>query len=60
MVATHEDDLQAAQDCGLQTAYVHRPDEYGVAVAKAVGDLGVFDLEARDFNDLADQLVRKT
>ena len=60
MVATHEDDLQAAQDCGLQTAYVHRPDECGVAAAKAVGDPGVFDLEARDFNDLADQLVRKT
>jgi len=60
MVATHEDDLQAAQGCGLQTAYVHRPHEYGVEVAKAVGDLGVFDVRARDFNDLADQLVRRT
>jgi 2-haloacid dehalogenase len=60
MVATHEDDLQAAQGCGLQTAYVHRPHEYGVAAAKAVGNLGVFDVQARDFNDLADQLERKT
>jgi 2-haloacid dehalogenase len=60
MVATHEDDLQAAQSCGLQTAYVHRPHEYGVAAAKAVGDLSVFDLQARDFNDLADQLARTT
>ena len=60
MVATHEDDLQAAQGCGLQTAYVHRLHEYGVEVAKAVGDLNVFDVQARDFNDLADQLVRKT
>lgn len=60
MVATHEDDLQAALGCGLQTAYVHRPHEYGVAAAKAVGNLGVFDVQARDFNDLADQLVRKT
>jgi 2-haloacid dehalogenase len=60
MVATHEDDLQAAKGCGLQTAYVHRPHEFGVAVAKAVGDLGVFDLQARDFNDLADQLSRTT
>jgi len=60
MVATHEDDLLAAKGCGLQTAYVHRPQEYGAKVAKAVGDLSVFDVEARDFNDLADQLVRKT
>jgi 2-haloacid dehalogenase len=60
MVATHEDDLQAAQDCGLQTAYVHRPHEYGASVEKPVGDLGVFDLNAQDFNDLADQLSRTT
>jgi len=60
MVATHEDDLQAAQGCGLQTAYVHRPHEYGAEVTKTVGDLGVFDLQAQDFNDLADQLVWKT
>ena len=60
MVATHEDDLLAAKGCGLRTAYVHRPQEYGAKVAKAVGDLSVFDVEARDFNDLADQLVRKT
>ena len=60
MVATHEDDLQAAQGCGLQTAYVHRPYEYGTAVDKAVGDLGVFNVQAQDFNDLADQLLRTT
>ncbi len=60
MVATHEDDLQAAQDCGLQTAYVHRPYEYGIAVDKTVGDLSVFDVQAQDFNDLADQLSRTT
>ena len=60
MVATHEDDLLAAQSCGLQTAYVHRPHEYGADAVKAVGDLSVFDLNARDFNDLADQLILKT
>jgi 2-haloacid dehalogenase len=60
MVATHEDDLQVAKGCGLQTAYVHRPHEYGAEVTKTVGDLGVFDLQAQDFNDLADQLVWKT
>jgi 2-haloacid dehalogenase len=57
MVATHEDDLLAAQSCGLQTAYVHRPHEYGADAVKAVGDLSVFDVNARDFNDLAEQLA---
>ena len=60
MVATHEDDLLAARSCGLQTAYVHRSAEYGAAVTKPVGDLSIFDLEARDFNDLADRLARET
>jgi 2-haloacid dehalogenase len=60
MVATHEDDLLAARSCGLQTAYVHRTVEYGAAVTKPVGDLSMFDLEARDFDDLADQLALKT
>lgn len=56
LVATHEDDLHAARTCGLQAAYVHRPDEYGAGHAKAVGDLSGFQIEARDFIDLADQL----
>ena len=59
MVATHEDDLLAARSCGLQTAYVHRPAEYGTAVTKPVGDLSIFDLQARDFDHLADQLALK-
>ncbi|MGW0585312.1 haloacid dehalogenase type II [Streptomyces sp. NPDC002920] len=29
MVAAHVDDLAAARACGLRTAYVHRPQEYG-------------------------------
>lgn len=29
MVAAHRDDLDAAKGCGLQTAYVERPHEYG-------------------------------
>lgn len=57
MVATHEDDLLAARGCDLLTAYVHRPVEYGTAVTKPVGDLSIFDLEARDFDDLADKLA---
>ena len=31
MVACHNFDLNAAQDCGLRTAFVHRPDEWGPA-----------------------------
>lgn len=55
LVATHEDDLEAAQRCGLQTAYVHRPDEYGPQ-PKAVGHLARFDVEAADFIELDAQL----
>ncbi len=55
LVATHEDDLEAAQQCGLQTAYVHRPAEYG-ALRKPVGDLARFTLEAADFIALDAQL----
>ncbi len=51
LVATHEDDLEAAQRCGLQTAYVHRPVEYG-PVSKAVGDLSRFTIAAADFIEL--------
>lgn len=51
LVATHEDDLEAAQRCGLRTAYVHRPAEYGER-PKAVGDLIRFDREAGDFIEL--------
>ncbi len=48
LVATHEDDLDAAQRCGLQTAYVHRPTEYG-AQPKPIGDLSRFTVHAADF-----------
>lgn len=48
LVATHEDDLEAAQRCGLQTAYVHRPTEYGTQ-PKPVGDLSRFTVHAADF-----------
>ncbi len=55
LVATHEDDLEAAQRCGLQTAYVHRPAEYG-SLPKAVGELARFDIAAADFIALDAQL----
>jgi len=57
MVAAHPNDLKAAAGCGLRTAYVPRPLEYGPgktpAAAPAAGD---FDVVARDFVDLAAQL----
>ncbi len=34
MVATHQDDLDAARGCGLRTAYTERPFEYGAAQLK--------------------------
>ena len=56
MVAAHNGDLVAARACGLSTAFVARPAEYGPEQnrdAKAEHD---FDFVARDFGDLADQL----
>ena len=57
MVAAHTDDLRAAQACGLRTAYVHRPLEFGPdAPARPARPEG-FDRVAADFIDLAVQLA---
>jgi 2-haloacid dehalogenase len=57
MVAAHPGDLKAAQSCGLRTAYVHRPLEYGeTGKGQTVRD-GVFDIMANDFEDLGRQLL---
>lgn len=58
MVAAHKDDLHAARACGLKTAYVARPREYGPGIKVDVSREPAFDLHARDFNDLARQLER--
>jgi 2-haloacid dehalogenase len=34
MVAAHNDDLKAARACGLRTAYVRRPLEFGLAIVR--------------------------
>jgi 2-haloacid dehalogenase len=57
LVASHEDDLDAAAACGLQTAYVSRPMELGPGVRIEHGDLSRFTVSAQDFNDLADRLT---
>ncbi len=56
LVAAHEDDLDAAKACGLQTAFVERPLEYGPGVTVPKGDLSRFTYAARDLDHLADQM----
>jgi 2-haloacid dehalogenase len=57
MVACHPSDLRAARGCGLRTAYVSRPLEYGAGSAhQPEVAAGEFDFMAADFNDLATQL----
>ena len=57
MVAAHQDDLAAARACGLLTAYVERPLEFGAARPKDVSPAAENTLHARDFIDLARQLA---
>jgi 2-haloacid dehalogenase len=56
LVAAHHDDLAAARACGLATAYVERPLEFGAARPKDVSPDAANSMHARDFMDLADQL----
>jgi 2-haloacid dehalogenase len=57
LVAAHKDDLVAAHACGLQTAFIERPLEFGKKHLR--DDLQVeqfIDYHAKDFLDLARQL----
>jgi len=56
LVAAHQDDLAAARSCGLQTAYIERPTEFGLAQLKDVSADPANTLHAKDFLALADQL----
>jgi 2-haloacid dehalogenase len=56
MVAAHKDDLDAAARAGLRTAHVARALEFGDPAKKDVTPERRFDLNARDFVDLARQL----
>ena len=56
MVAAHPDDLEAARDAGLRTAYVHRPLEHGADRDTPIPTGAGFDLYAADFGELADKL----
>ena len=56
MVAAHNNDLQAAQELGLKTAFVARPAEYGPHQKRDFKAEGNWDIVAGDFNDLAAKL----
>ena len=56
MVAAHPTDLRAAASRGFRTAYVHRADEFGPALADRHWPDDAFDYRATDFIDLAAQL----
>ena len=56
LVAAHHDDLAAARDCGLQTAYIERPFEFGRAMPKDVSPHAANTLHAKDLLQLAAQL----
>ncbi len=57
MVAAHSSDLAAAASCGLRTAFVARPDEYGPGKGERAPSVPV-DIIAADFKDLARQLLQ--
>ena len=56
LVATHQDDLDAARACGLATAYVERALEFGAVDRKVTEANAANTWHARDFLHLADQL----
>lgn len=56
LVAAHQDDLAAARACGLATAYIERPLEFGAKHVKDVSPDAANSWHARDLVHLADQL----
>ena len=56
LVAAHHDDLAGARACGLSTAYVERPLEFGAARPKDVSPRAENDLHAKNLLALADLL----
>jgi 2-haloacid dehalogenase len=56
LVAAHHDDLAAARACGLRTAYVERPLEFGARQRKDVSPQPGNDFHAANFLQLAELL----
>lgn len=57
MVAAHNDDLRAAAGCGLKTAFVVRPREYGKSQKADAAPDGPWNITASDFGNLAEKLM---
>lgn len=56
LCAAHHDDLAAARACGLRTAYIERPFEFGTHNPKDVSPQAANDLHATSLLALAEQL----
>ena len=56
LVAAHHDDLESARACGLRTAYIERPLEFGAGHVKDVTPRAGNDLHAASLVALAQQL----
>lgn len=53
LVAAHQDDLSSARACGLKTAYIERPKEYGLSQMKDVSPDSENTLHAESITHLA-------
>ncbi len=56
LVAAHQDDLAAARACGLRTAYIERPLEFGAKHPKDVSPDAANTFHAKSLVHLAEQL----
>lgn len=56
LAAAHHGDLEAARGCGLETAYIERPFEYGRGKPKRVAPWDANSLHSTSIVDLARQL----
>jgi 2-haloacid dehalogenase len=56
MCAAHRFDLTAARGCGLATAFIYRPDQFGPVRKADEANAGDFDVVAADMLDLAGKL----
>jgi len=57
LVAAHNNDLAAARQCGLKTAFVLRPNEHGPDQKTDLAPQQEWDAVANDFGELADRLL---
>jgi len=56
LVAAHNNDLEAARACGLKTAYIERPLEFGAQAIKDVSPNSENSMHAKSFIHLAELL----